>query len=210
MITNKSWHSAWTYFIVVMKYGMENNAPLPSFLQGRVLRCWFRVVSCICYFAVATTLWVFKCRLKLPCWEDVKSHWLHLFAFSPLCVFKWALRWCARENAKSQMLHLFVFSPLCVFKCLLKSPDWEDAKSHWLHMFGLSVIKWYPQSAFIYKKMHSHTGCICLTFLHCVISSVFSNCLPERMHSHTGCICLAFFPLCIFKWSPKLQDWEDA
>ena len=45
--------------------------------------------------------------------------------------------------------------------------------------------------------MHKHTGCICLTFLHCVFSNVSSNHLPELMHNHTGCICLTF-PQCVF------------
>ena len=40
--------------------------------------------------------------------------------------------------------------------------------------------------------MHNHTGCICLTFLHCVSSNVSSNCLPQKMHNHTGYICLTF------------------
>ena len=40
--------------------------------------------------------------------------------------------------------------------------------------------------------MHSHIGCICLSFLHCVFSHVSSNRLPERMQSHIGCICLTF------------------
>ena len=40
--------------------------------------------------------------------------------------------------------------------------------------------------------MHSHTGCICLTFLRCVLSNVSSNDLPEKRHSHIGCICMAF------------------
>ena len=42
------------------------------------------------------------------------------------------------------------------------------------------------------QRMHTHTGCICFTFLHCVFSNVFSDCLPERMQSHIGCICLTF------------------
>ena len=40
--------------------------------------------------------------------------------------------------------------------------------------------------------MQSHTGCICLTFLHCVFSNVSSNRLPEQMQNHTGCICWTF------------------
>ena len=42
-----------------------------------------------------------------------------------------------------------------------------------------------------------HLGCICLIFLHCAFSNVFSNCLNQRMHDHTGCICLTF-PHCVF------------
>ena len=73
--------------------------------------------------------------------------------------------------------------------------------------------------------MHSPTGCICLTFLHCVFlnecsnglrlrihtyidsicwvllhcafSNVSSNFLPERRQNHSGCICLTFLH-CVF------------
>jgi len=45
--------------------------------------------------------------------------------------------------------------------------------------------------------MHSHTGCICLTFLRCVLSKAPSNHLPERIHICTGCIYLAFLH-CVF------------
>ena len=36
----------------------------------------------------------------------------------------------------------------------------------------------------------SHTGCICLTYLHCAFSNVSSNGLLGKMHNHTDCICL--------------------
>ena len=45
--------------------------------------------------------------------------------------------------------------------------------------------------------MHSHTGCICLAFLHRAFSNVSSNGLPEKRQSHIGCICLAFLH-CVF------------
>ena len=50
--------------------------------------------------------------------------------------------------------------------------------------------------------MKNHTGCICLTFLHCAFSNVLSNCLLERMQSHTGCICLTFLH-CAFSNVPS-------
>ena len=40
--------------------------------------------------------------------------------------------------------------------------------------------------------MHSRIGCICLTFLRCVLSNESLNCLLEWMHSYTGYICWAF------------------
>ena len=52
-------------------------------------------------------------------------------------------------------------------------------------------------SNYLPEMMHSHTGCICLTFLQCVFSCVSSNYLPEMMHSHTGCICWTFLQ-CVF------------
>ena len=42
------------------------------------------------------------------------------------------------------------------------------------------------------QSMHIHTDCIFLTFLHYAFSNESSNCLPERMHNHTGCICSIF------------------
>ena len=45
--------------------------------------------------------------------------------------------------------------------------------------------------------MHNYTGCMCLTFLHCVFLNVTSNCLPDRKQSHTDYICLTFLR-CVF------------
>ena len=47
-----------------------------------------------------------------------------------------------------------------------------------------------------------HLGCICLIFLHCAFSNVFSNCLNQRMHNHTGCICATFLRCVISDFSP--------
>ena len=52
-------------------------------------------------------------------------------------------------------------------------------------------------SNYLYGKMHSHTGCICLTFLHCVFSNESSNRLFEKMHIHTDCNCLIYIH-CVF------------
>ena len=54
------------------------------------------------------------------------------------------------------------------------------------------------------QSMHSHTGCICLSFLHRVFSNVSSNRLRDMMHTHIGCICLIF--LCPLSLSLK-PDW---
>ena len=44
----------------------------------------------------------------------------------------------------------------------------------------------------LHDRRHSHIGCICVTFCHCVFSNASSKHLPKRMHTHTGCICLIF------------------
>ena len=51
------------------------------------------------------------------------------------------------------------------------------------------------------ERIRNHLGCICLIFLHCVLSNASSNCLRERMHNHTGCTCLTF----VHFWSPSLE-----
>ena len=42
------------------------------------------------------------------------------------------------------------------------------------------------------ENTHSHIGCICRVFLHCVFSNVTSVHLDQSRHSHTSCICLTF------------------
>ena len=50
----------------------------------------------------------------------------------------------------------------------------------------------------LHERMHNHIGYICLTFPHCAISNVSSNCFSAMMHNYTGCICSTFLH-CIFK-----------
>ena len=47
------------------------------------------------------------------------------------------------------------------------------------------------------QSMHNRTGCICLIFLRCGFSNVFSNRISDRMHRHTGCTCKSFLN-CVF------------
>ena len=57
----------------------------------------------------------------------------------------------------------------------------------------------YETSKNLDQSSQTHTGCICLTFPRCVFSNVTSNCLPEKRHSHIGCIYLAFLH-CVFSY----------
>ena len=38
------------------------------------------------------------------------------------------------------------------------------------------------------EGIQSHTGCICLVFLHCAFPNVYWKSLGQRRHGHTGCI----------------------
>ena len=80
--------------------------------------------------------------------------------------------------AYSHWLHFLDFSPLCVFRCVLKLPAWD-------YVFS------YVSFIHLDQSMHSHTGYICLTFLHCAFPNVYSKSLDQRRQSHTGCIFLA-------------------
>ena len=69
----------------------------------------------------------------------------------------------------------------------------------------------FPQCAFsnvssncFFEKRQSHIDCICLAFLHYAFSNVSSNALPERMQNHTGCTCLALFHDVFSKFDPLL------
>ena len=53
-----------------------------------------------------------------------------------------------------------------------------------------------PPNPWHFATLHSHTGHICLTFLHCAFANVSLNHLHKKRQSHTGYISL----LCIFKW----------
>ena len=50
--------------------------------------------------------------------------------------------------------------------------------------------------------LHSPTGYICLTFIHCVFSNVSSSGLSEWMQNHTGFTCLLFLR-CVFSNIPS-------
>ena len=76
-------------------------------------------------------------------------------------------------------LHWFDFALMFVIKCVIKLPWCLDAKSPWLNLFSVCPMfyfKWVLKSPY-------------LTFLHCVFSNVYSNCVFGKMYSHTGCIC---------------------
>ena len=49
-------------------------------------------------------------------------------------------------------------------------------------MFSYAFSKCLPE------WMHIHTGCICLNFLHCDLSSGSTKPLPKRMEYYAGCI----------------------
>ena len=126
--------------------------------------------------------------------------WLHLFHFSPQCIIKCVPKALAWEDAKSHRLHLFVFSLLCLFIWALKELGSVHAsRTGCICLSFLHCVFSNVSSNCLHEKMHNHTGCICLTFLQCVSSNVSSNYPPERMHNHTGRICSNFSPMCLFK-----------
>ena len=67
----------------------------------------------------------------------------------------------------------------------------SESVSEWV---SESVSQWQglPIELFWTAKKDLRSSWICLTFLQCVFSNVFVNCIAEMMYSDTGCICLTF------------------
>ena len=55
----------------------------------------------------------------------------------------------------------------------------------------------------LHKKMHSYTGCICLTFLHCVVSNEASVRLDQSTHIVTLVAFVWLFPTVYFQVFPQ-------
>ena len=52
----------------------------------------------------------------------------------------------------------------------------NDLLSHWLHFFSLLHCGFSNVSLkHLHERMHSHNGCICFLFLHCVFLNESSN-----------------------------------
>ena len=67
-------------------------------------------------------------------------------------------------------------------------------------LFSSVSFQMYLQMAGLQpERIQSHTGCICLVFLHCAFPNVYSKSLGQRRQSHTGCI----FFVCVIRWSSK-------
>ena len=129
----------------------------------------------------------------MPAPEEAKQNFLTLqFQTSPQMA-------CLRGCIVIPVTFCFTFL-CCVFSNLLSTMRFSNIASK--HMHG---------------RMQSHTGNICMTFLHCVFSNVFSNRLHEKWHSHIGCIFLLYstvsfqmWPQCTWIRAGKIQAPEEA
>ena len=140
-----------------------------------------------------------KCTGRLIDWliEQAKSNWLHLFDFSPGRFVEWVLKMPVCWVAYSHWLHWLDFSPTCVFRCVLKLPAWD-------YVFS------YVSFIHLDQSMHSHTGCICLTFLHCAFPNVYSKSLDQRRQSHTGCIFFRYSHTVYFQKPPEIACLKEG
>ena len=73
-----------------------------------------------------------------------------------MCLFTWF----TLRDVNSHWLHLWALKPLCVFIWFLMCFALRDANSQRVHLCHVQFLVGMPQ------KMKTHTGCICLTFLH--------------------------------------------
>ena len=143
-------------------------------------------------------------------------HWLHLFDFSPLWVLRCWLEELGSEQAKSHWTFLQgVFNPFpCItvwvafvlrfFTASFQTSPLSKLKWDVIKVSLVAFVWSYSLCVFIYafskclpEWMHIHTGCICLNFLHCDLSSGSTKQLPKRMECYVGRMCFAFIH-CVF------------
>ena len=146
-------------------------------------------------------LCVFRCVFKLPVPTDAKSHWLHLFDFSTLCVSSKSLDLKRQSHIGCICLNFStVHFQMCPQIACPNKFKFRSVALVWL--FYTVRLQMFPQRAFRSEKAKSHW----LHFLHCAISYVSSNCLPEQMQSHNGCIFFTFLYCSLSNVSSKSLD----
>ena len=133
--------------------------------------------------------------------SDCITHWrpLQLNAFTQPNHTLWFKSICV-ENLISKYPNIGLYNtketkttgapsvPFLIWVWGISQPSWIVYGDSLLHNPRLSSVS----SNSLPEKMHSHIGCICIVFLHCVFSNVTSVRLDQSRHNHTGCICLAF------------------
>ena len=95
------------------------------------------------------------------------QHWLHLCDFSPLCVFQMKL--VITKQAVSRSIPKSVWDQNCnrvyadVYDVTFLHRVYEEAKT-----------------VCVYMRRQSHTGYVCVTFLHCVCFQMQLVILPNK------------------------------
>ena len=91
-----------------------------------------------------------------------------------------------------QMVPFLLSTLVCASSYVYSKNLGQSRQSHTGHicLIFLHCVFSNVSSKRLHKRMQSHIGCICWTFLHYAFSNVSSNCVHEKMHSHIGCICL--------------------
>ena len=128
--------------------------------------------------------WRFTWLYNIPINSEIQ-----LLNFSPLCVFLCILKMSAQEEAKSYWLHLFDFSPLCTFQMCL-----QVAWMRRCIVILVAVLWLSPTVGFHMHPQITcpRRGKLTLVAFIWLLSNVSSNRLPESKQSHIDCICLTF------------------
>ena len=114
-------------------------------------------------------------------YQSQKSFWVPSKKPPNTCRVGWANFFIKNMFSWKTLLHLFVSSSLCLFTWILKLPACEDTS---IHLVGFLPL-WFTNvsSKDLPKRVHGHTDCIRLTFLHCVFLKESLYRLGERTHS---------------------------
>ena len=96
-------------------------------------------------------------------------------------------------GCKETSIAFFWLFPMCISNVDSKSLDHTQIHTGCICLTFLHCVFSNASSKNLDQHRQINTGCICLTYLHCTFSIMSSNCLPENRHIHIWMHSFGFF-----------------
>ena len=137
-------------------------------------------IGCICLTSLL------KCLLK-------HNHTDCICVTFLCCAFSYVSSICLPEKRHNHTGCICLVFLQCVFSNVSSNPMLRGCivtSIAFVWLFPMCIFKCFKWAWITHRQIH--TGCICLTFLHCVFSNASSKNLDQHRQINTGYICLTY------------------